>query len=184
MERQIEASTRLRAPIGAALAMLRSDPGCLVTDGARPDERRLRRFSTAVSAPVVAGAVVQQDVSIELGTVQDSGETVTVPLSWRPTTHERVLPTFLGALLLRTDAQGNTQLVLRGTYDVPLGPVGRFGDSLVGRRVARSSVSELLERMAERLDRAVDHGMETTGVRPAPYPVDLRERPGPENHLG
>lgn len=65
--------------------------------------------------------------------------------------------------------------MLRGAYDVPLGTVGHFGDVLVGRRLARRSLSTVVEDAARRLDAEVDHRMRSVPWRPAPYPIDLRE---------
>lgn len=183
MERAIEATTRLRASLERAVGVLREDPGCIVTDAAGPEERRERRFLAPVGAPVGAGAVVQQVVSIEFGTVTVDEAAAHVPISWHPVAHERVLPDFDGVLAIEPDVSGNTRLALRGSYQVPLGPVGRFGDSVVGRRVARRSLSDLLEEMAGRLDRAVDRRGEAAVRGPAPYAVDLRELHGLEHQL-
>lgn len=163
--------------------MLREDPCCCVTDAAGPEERRQRRFLAPLSAPVGSGTVVQQEVSVEIGTVTFDEGTARVPISWQPVAHERLLPDFEGVLSVESDEEGNTRLALRGTYSVPLGPVGRFGDALIGRRIARRSASDLLEQMAGRLDRAVDRRAKTSVRSPVPYPVDMRELHGLEHQL-
>ncbi|HEX6421348.1 MAG TPA: hypothetical protein VFZ77_22795, partial [Acidimicrobiales bacterium] len=60
-------------------------------------------------------------------------------------------------------------------YTVPLGPVGRFGDGLVGRRIARQSFESFLEDTAARLDAEVHRRSATVTWRARPYAVDVRE---------
>jgi hypothetical protein len=73
---------------------------------------------------------------------------VRVPLSWRAAAFERLAPIFEGELELRPDGRGSS-LELRGYYVVPLGAAGRFGDGLIGRRVARRTAAGVLEAIAE-----------------------------------
>lgn len=176
----IEARTRIRAPLDQAAEVLRDDPGAVIP-GEQQDERE---FSTRLATPVGA-TVVHQEVNLQIGTVTAvSADEMAAPLSWQPVAHERLLPDFDGRLSVRVDPHGDREIVLRGIYEVPLGAVGRFGDSLIGRRVARYSVSDLLGRLAERLDREVDRRMATVSSAPAPYPVELSEHPGPETRIG
>ena len=183
MERSIEASTTLRAPRSTARYVLRDDPGCAFADGLSEGQRRTREIPTDIVTAVGSGTAVQQEIVVSLGTAGESDDRVTVPVSWRPISHKRLLPGFAGELAVDVDDAGNTRLMLRGSYEVPLGPVGGFGDVLVGRRVARRSLRTLVEDVARRLDAEVDRRARSV-FRPAPYPVDLRESPAAESHLG
>lgn len=160
--------------------------------GARVREAGVGRrvFRTTVPAEVAAGTTVEQSVRLTLGSVQrePSGDSVSVGVSWEPVGLQRVLPSFTGDLRIGPAEGRGAALELRGTYRVPLGPVGRFGDSVVGHRVARRSLDRYVDRLAARLDHeAVRRGTAST-VRPAPYNDDLRphtrtrrsvEPPGP-----
>jgi hypothetical protein len=176
MERQLQAAASVRAPLATAADVLRDDPGSVFADGPPTvEQRRARRFAVPVGAAVGSGTAVEQLVDLEVGMVRVDGGTATVPVRWEPTGHQRLLPTFVGELVLRPDASGRTDIELRGAYRVPLGPVvGRFGDTLIGRRIARQSLADLLDRAARRLDRVVDRRHDDL-PRSAPYHPDLRD---------
>lgn len=180
MERQLQASASVRAPLATAADLLRTDPGSVFVDGPTTvEQRRTRRFAVAVSAAVGSGTAIEQLVDLEVGKVDVEGGTATVPIRWGPAGHQRLLPTFDGELVLRADGSGRTDVELHGAYRVPLGPVvGRFGDTLVGRRVARQSLRELLDHTARRLDEVVDR-CQHDKPRSTPYNADLRE---PHHH--
>jgi hypothetical protein len=176
MDRQLQASASIRAPLAIAADLLRADPGAVFSDGpATDDQRRARRFTVPVGAPVGSGAAVEQLVDLEVGAVDVEGGTATVPVRWEPAGHQRLLPTFVGELVLRADGAGRTDVELHGSYRVPLGPVvGRFGDTLIGRRIARQSLGDLLGAAARRLDEVVDRRHDDR-PRSTPYHPDLRD---------
>ena len=176
MERQLQASANVRAPLTVAADLLRTDPGAVFVDGATTqDQRRARRFAVPVGAAVGSGTAVEQLVELEVGMVSVDGGTATVPVRWEPAGRQRLLPTFVGELVLRAEGSGRTDVELHGSYRVPLGPVvGRFGDTLVGRRIARQSLADLLARAARRLDEVVDRRRDDRS-RSAPCHPDLRD---------
>ena len=182
MKRDIEASTKVRAPIERAHDVIIADPGCVVVERCSAEERRERRFHTSLGVEVGAGGGLHQEVVIELGPVRSSDDAVAVPVHWHAAGRDRLFPTFEGELEASRDDPGSC-LTLRGTYTVPLGPLGRFGDGIVGRRLARQSLSAFLEQAARRLDTEVDRRMDSVSWHPAPYPVALREL-GSENYIG
>ncbi len=181
MERAIEASTAIRAPLGRAREVLDDDPARLFSDHVGPEQRRSREVPIELVTSVGSGAALEQDVVVRLGPKTSSATAATLPLAWKPSGHESLLPDFVGELVIEVDDDGHTTLVLRGSYHVPFGAVGGFGDALVGRRVARRSIAKLVEQVAWRLDAEVDRRSETVSWRPAPYPVDLREAPDPKS---
>jgi hypothetical protein len=185
MQRFVEVSTPVRAPLGLARDVLGAEPTCLFADGVSQDHRRRREVRAELAVELGSGAAVSQEVLVAIGTARpgDDGD-LSLPVSWRPVGHRRVLPGFTGEITVAVDGDGSTRLGLAGTYDVPLGHVGRFGDGLVGRRVALGTLTALVESAAARLDAEADHRSRTVPFRPAPYAPDLRESPGSENHLG
>lgn len=167
-------STDVRAPMARASEVLVRDPGSVVADGCTDPERRERRFTTSLGVDLGPGGHLDVRVVVDLGAARSHGDRTTVPIRWRAAGWERMFPAFAGALEARRSGE-RTSLVLAGTYTVPLGPLGGFGDGLAGRRIARRSLTAFLEDAARRLDAEVDrHG----GVGPpdrTSYPVALRE---------
>jgi hypothetical protein len=183
VKRGIEASTTVRIPIERARQVLTDDPGCVVADAASPDDRRERRFSSALGIDLGAGGAVRQAVTVSLGALSSLDGAASLPLRWQASGRDRVFPVFEGELEARAAGLGATMLVVRGTYTVPLGAVGRFGDGVIGRRLAQQSLVSFVEDAAGRLDREVHRRMAAVSWHPAPYAVDLRET-GSENYLG
>ena len=64
----------------------------------------------------------------------------------------RFFPDFHGALRLRIDTVETTRLSLEGTYEPPMGPFGRVFDLLVGRRIARATMRDLLRRLGDAME--------------------------------
>ncbi len=81
--------------------------------------------------------------------------------------------------MLETSADGSdaSRLTVRGIYTVPLGPVGRFGDGVIGRRLARQSLIAFVEGLAGRLDREAGRREAAVPWRPRPHLVTVQERP-------
>lgn len=71
-------------------------------------------------------------------------------IAWRA--QGRLFPDFHGALRLRIASVETTLLTLEGAYQPPFGPAGRVVDALVGRRIARATMGELLGRIAAELE--------------------------------
>lgn len=183
VEREIEASTTVRSPLAWARRVLADDPGSVLTDECSDEDRAARRFRSTLALDTAgAAASVRQDVIIDVGLpssadgddpTESEAHPLVVPVSWRAAGFERLFPTFDGALVLE-DADGVPTLTVRGHYVVPLGPMGRFGDGLLGRRIARRSLASFLESVAQRLDAAVDRAM-SAPPGDSRYPIALHE---------
>jgi hypothetical protein len=165
MEQAIEASVGLRAPLGRVRAVLTDAPGVVATTAPTNDERRARRFTSDLVIDLGAGTRAQQEVVVQIGLPVSTTHEILLPVHWEPTGHQHVLPTFEGELVA-TSGRPGTQLVLRGRYTVPLGWLGRFGDSVAGRRLARKVLGAYLEAVGERLVNEV--------ARRASSPVSVR----------
>lgn len=181
MKREVEASTELRSPFERARDVLVADPGSVVADCVTSEERRERRVQTALAVDIGGGGL-HHSVTVEFGPLRATEDSVTLAVCWHAVGHDRLLPSFEGELEVRQDGTGSV-LTLRGTYTVPLGPLGRFGDGIAGRRLARQSLRAFVERAARRLDSHVDRTLDAAPWHPDTYPVSLREV-GAENFFG
>jgi hypothetical protein len=173
MQRAVETSTHLRAPIERVRAQLTDDPGKVIAGTVSPEERRKREFRATLGIDV-AGTGVRHEVLIHVGAAHSTPMTCAVPLHWRASGHSRLFPTFDGQLEAFATGTGTT-LTLRGTYTLPAGLIGRVGDGVVGRRLAEQSLSTFLEQAVGRIDAGVARRAGAVTWHPAPYPIDLRD---------
>jgi hypothetical protein len=72
-----------------------------------------------------------------------------IRLSWRAGTP--LLPDFNGTLRFRIAGQG-TDVIVAGTYRVPLGALGRVFDDVIGHRIAVATMGDLAHRIAQALE--------------------------------
>ena len=75
-------------------------------------------------------------------------------------------------------------MVLRGRYVVPLGSIGRFGDGVAGRRLARRSLVALLERIAVRLNAETERQAKSPALDPAEFVIEVVEQQHSELFIG
>jgi hypothetical protein len=64
----------------------------------------------------------------------------------------RFFPDFHGLIRLRIVSVELTSLALEGTYQPPFGPAGGVFDVLLGRRIARATMRDLLDRIADAME--------------------------------
>jgi hypothetical protein len=183
MERPIEASATIQAAFGRVRQVLLDEPGVLFGETQAPDERRARRFRIDLGVDLGQGASLHQTAMVQVGAARSSPAGVVLPLAWQPTGRGRMLPTFEGELEA-SEVRTGTGLQLTGTYTVPLGLVGRFGDGVVGRRLARRSLGALMEQVAWRLESEVDRRLDSPARRQVSRPVELHEDAHSEIYVG
>ncbi len=99
----------------------------------------------AARAPVKMVFALHPDEA-ESGRLHDA-----LAIEWHAGT--RLFPLFHGTLRLRIASVDSTLLTFEGAYRPPLGPVGVVFDAAVGQRIARATMSELLDRIAAALER-------------------------------
>jgi hypothetical protein len=73
-------------------------------------------------------------------------------LEW--TAGTRLFPHFHGTLRLRIASVARTRVTIEGAYRPPLGTFGRLFDRILGRRIAEAAIRDLLDRIAEQMERA------------------------------
>jgi len=65
----------------------------------------------------------------------------------------RFFPDFHGALRLRIESVEETRLTLEGTYQPPFAAFGTVFDLVLGRRIARATMRDLLQRLGDAMER-------------------------------
>lgn len=182
VERRLEATETARALFENSSRVLLDDPSEVVAPAADTEARRTLQLPVEMTVQLGAGSSAVQTVVLELGPPTRSPDAMVFALTWRPAGHTHLLPAFRGALEVAPEGL-HTRLSLHGTYRPPLGPVGAFGDGLIGHRVARRTISAFLRTVAQRIDEEVDRRM-AGGVRPATHPPDPSATVAPESWLG
>jgi hypothetical protein len=156
MDRVLDVGRTVRALFEVASGLVVDDPARVFAPGVDAGGRSARRLPVEMTAELGGGTTVAQTVIVELGRPAVLPTRVTCPLTWRPTDHTNLLPVFRGSLFMTPEGL-DTGLWLRGTYQPPLGRVGRFGDGLVGHRIARRTVATFLDTVARRIEAEADH---------------------------
>lgn len=162
MERPIAASHVVRARFDRARDLLVHDPVGYLGDRVVPGRRR--RFVAVLSADI-GGVTVDEDVQVEMAAVRLAARSAQWDLTWRAVDHGRLFPTFRGTLELSPHRSSDLHrwflaarsiIRISGAYSPPLGPIGVFGDGVIGHRLARQSVEGYLNRVAHRIERAME----------------------------
>lgn len=110
--------------------------------------------------PMEALPMLGKTVTVQAGEPITRGEVTVVPLVWRATGAPGLFPVLSADLEVAALDSKLTQLTLRGSYDPPLGAVGRRLDRLLMHRVAEASVRSFLRRLAEGLAATDSGGVE------------------------
>lgn len=88
---------------------------------------------------------MQRPDDAEPGRAHDAFE-----VCWTAGTH--FFPDFRGTLRLRIASVDETLLALEGEYRPPFGALGAVFDALIGRRIARATMCDLLDRLAVEME--------------------------------
>ncbi len=114
-----------------------------------------RANATALHAkigPLDVGADIAIDlVAIEHGTSPLEGPATRLRLDWRARRAPGLFPTMHATLSIYALTSTETQLDLEGTYEPPLGAVGRAVDATVGHQFAEASVDRFIRQIAASL---------------------------------
>ena len=145
--RPVEILRHLPVPVDVAIGVLQEAPQQVigselvgswtsVHDGLRPE--------------LVAGRHLRREVRIGFGPLIDDDDVLVLPIWWEDADFPHLFPTFDGGLELRPDGSG-TEVRLVGSYQAPLGALGRFADSLAGHHLVMTSLETFLSSAAARL---------------------------------
>lgn len=123
-------------------------------------ERRLLDLGDALSAPAdsayrlgerlgvkIGGVGVAKTVLLDLKTPMRGDGTTSVPLEWWATGTPGLFPRMEAELTVADVGGAFTQVRFQGTYQPPLGPVGRVLDRALFGRFAEASVKDFVDRV-------------------------------------
>lgn len=90
-------------------------------------------------------------VSMQVGKARARGEGFVIPLQWSATGPTELFPVMLADLEITPLGADQSQLRLSGSYDPPLGPIGRQLDRLLLHQLAEATVRALLGQLVAAL---------------------------------
>lgn len=151
--RSVELRRQVPVALDRAVAVLDAAPQRVV--GSRRDGFWAGAEAHAVlGAQLLPGTLVTRPVRIGVGPLLEEDDALVLPVWWEDAEHPHLFPTFDGGLELRGGHHG-TEVRLVGSYEPPLGTLGRFADGLAGHRFVVASLETFLDEIAARLAAAV-----------------------------
>jgi len=100
--------------------------------------------------PAVEG--LAKEVRLEVGAHEVHRKGLVYPIKWIATGAQTLFPTMSADLVLSHVGPSQTRIIFDGTYEPPLGPLGRAIDRVALRRVADSTVKRWVDRIAMALE--------------------------------
>lgn len=92
-----------------------------------------------------------KEVDMEIGTPEILSTGIAYPVTWVAHGGEILFPSLTAELLLAHVGADTTRVALQGTYDPPLGVVGKVADRVLLSRYADATVRHWVDGLAEAL---------------------------------
>lgn len=92
-----------------------------------------------------------REVRLEIGIAEIHAYGLVYPVEWTATGAALLFPDLTADLILAKLGHDETKLTLKGTYQPPLGPLGKLADRTVLHRVAEATVKDWMDRLAAAL---------------------------------
>ena len=119
-------------------------------------------------ATSVEHARIAKTIRLKVGAPRRGDDETTMPLTWEATGTPGLFPRMEADLVIANIGPHLTQVTLRGSYDPPLGALGRALDRTLFHRVAEASVKGFLDRIAAAIAPDGDEPRVTKTGRPGP----------------
>lgn len=146
--RPVELVRHLPVPVEVAVSVLGDTPQQIIGSELAGTWNGVH---AGIGPELVAGRHVRREVRIGFGPlVEEDDDVLVLPVWWEDADFPHLFPTFDGGLELRPEGDG-TEVRLIGSYEAPLGALGRFADTLAGHHVVMTSLETFLACAAARL---------------------------------
>jgi hypothetical protein len=136
--------------------LLRREPLDLLQRATNSASSRARSRATSLRVELV-GLEISVDVRLDVRRVRDrvavagASPELRIDLAWEAIRNAALFPSMLAELLVWPLSARETQIVLRGAYWTPLGPLGTALDATVGHRTAEAALRHFLSDVVEQL---------------------------------
>lgn len=94
-------------------------------------------------------------VRLEIGPPEIRPVGLVYPVTWTATGAEALFPRLSADLILSHVGADKTKVSLQGTYDPPLGPIGKAIDRLLLKNVAEATIQDWVDRVANAISGSV-----------------------------
>jgi hypothetical protein len=92
---------------------------------------------------------VAKEVRLVIGAPEVHRSGIIYPVSWSAVGSEMLFPRLTAELIISHVGPDRTRIVMDGTYQPPLGQLGKVVDRVVLRRVADATVKTWVDHLAE-----------------------------------
>jgi hypothetical protein len=123
---------------------LRTDLGSMADVAYREGEELRARVGPGSGA-------IAKEVHLAIGTPEIHRSGLIYPVRWSAVGSENLFPRLTADLVVSHVGHARTRITLEGTYQPPLGPLGKVMDRALLRHVAESTIRAWTERLAESL---------------------------------
>lgn len=158
----LEESTEIALPFEAVSARFSGEAGWLgpLASAAQEEgESIVMRVGPSWAFPRAG-----RKVRVTLGPPHDRGGAVVVPVSWRSSEHPALFPVLDGDIEVSSLDEKSCRLRLAASYEPPFGEFGATLDRALLHRVARSTATSFLTRIAAILESQEADGSATQGT--------------------
>ncbi|HJT37420.1 MAG TPA: hypothetical protein VJ818_03255 [Actinomycetota bacterium] len=97
------------------------------------------------------GQLLAKSVKVDVGPPLRGERETEIPISWRATGTPGLFPSMDAGIVIAALGPDLTHIALRGSYEPPLGSLGRALDRTLLHRIAEASVKSFLDRLAASL---------------------------------
>jgi hypothetical protein len=136
----------------AIRARVLADPRALIAPSAGSAYRYGERLSLRLT-PIRNHPTLGKRIAVDLAEPYEREDQLVVPMHWWAPGASRFYPHLDGDLEFAPLGSMSTQITLMGSYDPPLGFVGRRADVMLLHRIAEASIRSFLTRVARNLER-------------------------------
>ena len=109
------------------------------------------REGEQLRARVGPSDALARTVTLEIGVAEIHSYGLAYPIHWEASEARLLFPELTADLILSNRGRGETKLTLRGTYQPPMGALGRIADRAILGRVAEATVRSWMDRLAAAL---------------------------------
>ncbi len=153
MSKAIRVYDYVNHPYEEVRRLLSSDASAVFRKATKVAALRAKNVASELHVNI-AGIEVGTDISISVKAVEDhpkkimSSAKTSIQLEWEAAKMPHLFPFMKAELIVHPLTSTETQLVLEGNYEPPLGLLGKALDAVIGHRIAEASVHQFIKDVA------------------------------------